>query len=128
MIDTSENNVKEFRQKAISFYKNNLQGKTVFHAALGEIKFTGKGIHKTRNASADIRKLKSIYILPELILNAKLEKTLDSYKNRNDGPKKFHYLTGNTKIDNEFFEYRIIFIEDDFGIKYYDLYDKNATY
>jgi len=118
-------NINDLRKAAINYYKTNIQGQTINHPDLGEIQFTARGIEKTRHASADIRKLKIIPKLTELIKNAKLEGTLENYKLRKDGFIKFHYLMNKASINGNIFDHRIIICEDENGNKYYDLNDKN---
>ena len=121
------NNIDDLRNAAIKHYKNNIQGTIIKHPELGKILFTGKGIDKTRNASADIRKLKSIPELSKLVKNGDFEGTLNNYKNRKDGITKFHYLRNTININGKLFEYRITIAKDSFGNKYYDLNDKEIN-
>jgi len=121
------NNIDDLRNAAIKHYKNNIQGTIIKHPELGKILFTGKGIDKTRNASADIRKLKSIPELSKLVKNGDFEGTLNNYKNRKDGITKFHYLRNTINIDGKPFEHRITIAKDSFGNKYYDLNDKEIN-
>ncbi len=121
--------IKELRKTAINYYKKNIQGKTIIHPEIGEIKFTNKGLKKTRNDSADVRKLQSIPKLIEIIKNSNYEGYGQDYKKdvRKSNIDKFHYLIGKTNINNKTFEYRITIFEDMNGYKYYDLADKEIS-
>jgi len=113
----------DLRQTAINYYKTNIQGKKIKHPALGEILFTNLGIKKTRAASADLRKLKSMPTLIDLIATAEFEGSADIYKPRKDNFNKFYYLKNKIFIGETMFEHRIIIGENDFGKRYYDIND-----
>jgi len=111
-------NEADLRKAAISYYKKNIQGITVEHPVLGGIQFTDKGIKKTRGASADLRKLKSLPMLIDLIKTAKFEGNAEIYKSRKDN---FYYLINSIYIDNNLYEHRIVVGENEFGKRYYDI-------
>lgn len=116
-------NEKDLRKAAIDYYKKNIQGKILFHPVLGEIQFTGSGIKKTRGASADLRKLKSLPALINLIKTATIEGSADIYKPRKDNFNKFYYLRNKICIEGAIFEHQIIIGQNDFGNRYYDIND-----
>lgn len=121
------NNEKDLRKAAINYYKKHIQGKTVEHPVLGKIQFTKKGLEKTRGASADLRKLKSVYILEDLVKCGYYETSKPAYKPRKDGLVIFHYLVNQVLIENEMYEHRIIIGEDTCGNKYYDINDIKSS-
>ena len=70
--------IKELRQKAISYYQEVLQGTSVENARLGRVdidqnglvEFTGSGRRKAKSTSAKVEKLLLIKYLPQLIREA----------------------------------------------------------
>jgi radical SAM family uncharacterized protein len=115
-------NEADLRKAAIAYYKKNIQGKTVEHPVLGEIQFTGSGLAKTKDASADICKLQIISKLLELVQAGLYECSLPPYK-LNSKFKKYHYLTNKIFIGRKIFEHRITIGEDTNGNKYYNIND-----
>jgi|GEM_PF-880052 len=93
--------LKELRQKAIQYYKDNLQGTSVENETLGKIdidenglvEFTGEGKGKIRSNSAQEDTLFLIKHLPELIKNAEniSHKEAESEKHKKLGDS-FYYL------------------------------------
>ena len=89
---TKYKDINELRQKAIDYYKNNFQGKTIVHPELGEIKFSGKGIRKTINSSADDTKLKFLPKLAEIILLGEIGELEIPKKSRKDDITGFIFI------------------------------------
>ncbi len=115
-------NEADLRKAAIAYYKKNIQGITVEHPVLGGIQFTGSGLAKTKDASADICKLQIISKLLELVQTGLYEGSLPPYKS-NSKFKKYHYLTNKIFIGGEIFKHRITIGEDTNGNKYYNIND-----
>ncbi len=120
-------NESDLRKAAIAYYKKNIQGITVEHPVLGGIQFTDKGIKKTRGASADLRKLKCLPMLIDLIKTAKFEGNAEIYKSRKDNFYNFYYLINSIYVDNKLYEHRIVIGENEFGKRYYDINIKTGS-
>ena len=112
----------KLRGQMVDFYNNNLRGTSETHPILGEINFTNIGIKKTKNTSADTRKLKAIPELPRLIRTGLYEGS----KNPNKEKAKFNlydYLINETQIDGKPFKHRITIGNDANGKHFYNIND-----
>ena len=99
--------IKELRTKALTYYKENLQGTFVHNDLLGDIrlgedaiikegepgdvKFTGTGRKEMGHSSGNIMKLLSIYKLKEIMENANIVGKSSSQKEKHNG-WMFYYL------------------------------------
>lgn len=99
--------IKELRTKALTYYKENLQGTFVHNDLLGDIrlgedavtkegepgdvKFTGTGRKEMGHSSGNIMKLLSIYKLKEIMENANIVGKSSSQKEKHQG-WTFYYL------------------------------------
>ena len=99
-------NIKELRQKAIQYYKEHLQGTSVFNETLGKIdidenglvEFTASGRKKVASTSAQEQKLLLVKYLPQLITNANEIQKADSIKERHKDDI-FYYMKGSANIN-----------------------------
>lgn len=64
--------IKELRQRAIDYYKNNISGTSVEHPELGTIHFSKAGYKKPVSFSADERKLRLFPYLPDIVKGGKV--------------------------------------------------------
>ena len=118
----------ELRQKAVSYYKNNLQGKIVHNKILGdididkngEVALTGSGRRKMENTSAKINKLLLVKHLPQIISNAdkvRAEKGI-TLKHANDS---FYYIDTMAYIEQRPTDIIITLVKrNDGSISYYN--------
>ena len=114
--------IKELRQKAVDYYKNNLQGKTVKHPELGEVLFSRKGRNKYEAFSGNPGKLKMVVALSDIVSKGKYLGPENLHKKRNDGAIRFHRLQKNVKVGQEDQKsVQVIIWEDKNGNKFYDL-------
>jgi hypothetical protein len=74
--------IKELREKAETYYKENLAGTSVNNPNIGEIHFSKSGFDKPKSFSADERKLKVVPHLPEIIKRGDIVKEESDRKNR----------------------------------------------
>lgn len=101
--------IKELREKALDYYKRELQGHSVYNELLGNIKFeenepdgevqiTGSGRKKMSSSTANPLKLLSIKSLKELISGANIITAAEAKDGRHKG-WKFYYLHSNVETD-----------------------------
>ena len=102
--------IKELREKALDYYKRELQGHSVYNELLGNIKFeenepdgevqiTGSGRKKMSSSTANPLKLLSIKSLKELISGANIITAAEAKDGRHKG-WKFYYLHSNVETNN----------------------------
>ncbi|MDR0675814.1 MAG: DUF2213 domain-containing protein [Elusimicrobiota bacterium] len=111
--------IKELREKAIEYYKDNLAGKKVKNETLGEINFSEKGFKKPISFSADEKKLLLFPYLQEIIINSKVIKEEKEKYNR-DNIEKWFLLENKIKIKDKEQNVRINIRQDNNGKLYYD--------
>lgn len=101
--------IKELREKALDYYKRELQGHSVYNELLGNIKFeekepdgevqiTGSGRKKMSSSTANPLKLLSIKSLKELISGANIITAAEAKDGRHKG-WKFYYLHSNVETN-----------------------------
>lgn len=90
--------IKELRQKAVDYYKNNLQGKIVKHPQLGEILFSRKGRDEYEAFSGNPDKLKMVVVLRSIIETGHYLGAEALHKIRKDGAIRFHLIENMVKI------------------------------
>lgn len=114
--------IKELRQKAVDYYKSNLQGKTVKHPELGEVLFSRKGRNKYEAFSGNPGKLKMVIALSDIVSKGEYLGPEDLHKKRNDGAIRFHRIQKDVQVgkDNPK-SVQVIVWEDKNGNKFYDL-------
>ena len=91
--------IEEIRDKAVQFYKDELQGKEVFNPILGEIiidananiQFSSSGMRKAKKLSADPEKCLVVKHLQEIIENANAVTDAATEKDKHSG-EHFYYL------------------------------------
>ncbi len=119
--------IKFERKKAMQWYKNNLQGKTITHPALGNIKFTRRGGEHSLHNCAE-KKLALIPHLPQLIENGKCSGWQPLKHERNDGFVAFAVITNKVQINATTTPVGCFIAKDANGNIFYDLYiDKTVA-
>lgn len=117
--------IKELRQKAVDYYKNNLQGKYAQNPKLGKVLFSRKGKKEFGHFSANPDKLKMVVVLKKILDTSSNVKTEDLHKLRQDGAIRFHRVTGKVQIGTgdraRALQVNVLVWEDRDGNKFYDL-------
>ena len=118
--------IKELRNLAKSYYKNNLQGTSVNNPILGEVNladtdvdFTGKGISKAISTSAKENKLLLIKYLPELIRKANKVSAKNNEKTKRNA-YQYTYLESSAVVDGVEQPVEITIFTDVNGNRYYN--------
>lgn len=125
--------IKELREKALDYYKRELQGHSVYNELLGNIKFeenepdgevqiTGSGRKKMSSSTANPLKLLSIKSLKELISGANIITAAEAKDGRHKG-WKFYYLHSNVET-NKGKQYVVVTVADK-GSGAIDYYNHN---
>nr|DAX02419.1 MAG TPA: crystallin beta/gamma motif-containing protein [Caudoviricetes sp.] len=125
--------IKELREKALEYYKRELQGHSVYNELLGNIKFeekepdgevqiTGSGRKKMSSSTANPLKLLSIKSLKELISGANIITAAEATDGRHKG-WKFYYLHSNVET-NKGKQYVVVTVADK-GSGAIDYYNHN---
>lgn len=125
--------IKELREKALDYYKRELQGHSVYNELLGNIKFeekepdgevqiTGSGRKKMSSSTANPLKLLSIKSLKELISGANIITAAEAKDGRHKG-WKFYYLHSNVET-NKGKQYMVVTVADK-GSGAIDYYNHN---
>ena len=118
--------IKELRNLAKAYYKNNLQGTSVNNPILGEVNladtdvdFTGKGISKAISTSAKENKLLLIKYLPELIRKANKVSAKNNEKTKRNA-YQYTYLESSAVVDGVEQPVEITIFTDVNGNRYYN--------
>ena len=120
--------IKELRQKAISYYQEVLQGTSVENARLGRVdidqnglvEFTGSGRRKAKSTSAKVEKLLLIKYLPQLIREATNITESPAEKERH-ATDYFYYLHTAAEVNGASVPVDITLIKNNDGhIQYYN--------
>lgn len=125
--------IKELREKALDYYKRELQGHSAYNELLGNIKFeenepdgevqiTGSGRKKMSSSTANPLKLLSIKSLKELISGANIITVAEAKDGRHKG-WKFYYLHSNVET-NKGKQYVVVTVADK-GSGAIDYYNHN---
>lgn len=125
--------IKELREKALDYYKRELQGHSVYNELLGNIKFeekepdgevqiTGSGRKKMSSSTANPLKLLSIKSLKELISGANIITAAEAKDGRHKG-WEFYYLHSNVET-NKGKQYVVVTVADK-GSGAIDYYNHN---
>ena len=112
---------KELRQKAVDYYKANLQGKTVKHPKLGEILFSRPGMNKFINSGADEVKIKMITALPTIIEKGEYVGEEKPEHDKNGTILKFHRIKNTVELEGKTHKVSVLIWEDRQGNKFYNL-------
>lgn len=114
--------MKELRQKAVDYYKANLQGKPAHRDDIGEIRFTRKGMEKTVSFSGDADKLLIFPALRGIIETGKLGKEEKPDHYRKDDIVAFIPISKTIKFKGESKHVEVLIAKDTQGNLYYDMY------
>lgn len=117
----SYKSIKELRQKAVDYYKNNLQGTTVKNKNLGSVLFSGKGLRKFIASSADEVKLKMILAIPSIIEKGEYSGAEKPSHTRTDSIVKFHRIGMKVFLGGKKYRASVLVGEDAAGNKFYNL-------
>lgn len=121
----SYRDVKELRQKAVDYYKANLQGKSAHRDDIGEIRFSRKGMSEAKNFSADENKLLMFPALRGIIETGELGKEEKPKHPRKDGIVAFVPITKTVNIKGNPQDVEVLLGKDAQGNVYYDLFLDN---
>jgi len=89
-----------YNKQLKDLYKQNIQGKTVQHPAIGDINFYGNGLKKTIDeAGNDFEQLSLLPQIDDITKNARYETLQPAYKMRSDGITDFDILSGRANIN-----------------------------
>ena len=113
--------IKDLREKAKNYYKDQIQFTHANNPKLGKVFFTNKGLDKFISSSANENKLKMMFALRDIINTGKYEGTEPPKKERTDGVVKFHRISKTVKIGKETFKTSTLIAEDAQGNKFYNL-------
>lgn len=114
--------VKELRQKAVDYYKANLQGKPAHRDDVGEIRFSRKGRDEMEAYSADPDKLLMVPALRTIIETGELGTEEKCKHPRKDGIVAFVPVTKKVNFKGEEREVEVLLGKDQRGNLYYDLF------
>lgn len=114
--------VKELRQKAVDYYKANLQGKTAHRDDVGEIRFSRKGRGETFSFSANPDKLLLVPALRDIIEKGELGKEEALNHPRKDGIVAFVPVTKTVNLKGRPQEVEVLLGKDENGNLYYDMF------
>jgi hypothetical protein len=117
---------KELRQKAVSYYKDNLQGKPARRDDIGEIRFSRKGLEETRYFSADTDKLLMVPALRDIIETGTLGKEETLNHPRKDGIVAFIPIKKTIDFQGKPKDVEALVGKDGRGNLYYDLFLDNS--
>jgi hypothetical protein len=121
--------IKDLREKAVKYYKDNLQGTKVIKKELGEVLFSRKGLKKFNNTSPSEYKLKMVAAIKDVIKKGEYKGREELTKERDDGIIAFHRVNSLVSIlDSKPFEVSVIIYEDEYGNKFYNLNDDVEAY
>lgn len=118
--------VKELRQKAVTYYKEHLQGKPAYREDVGEIRFNRRGRDETKTYSADPDKLLMVPALRNIIEKGTLGKEEPLNHPRKDGIVAFVPITKTVSLKGKPREVEILLGKDRQGSLYYDLFLDNS--
>ncbi len=111
----------ELRKSAVKFYKKELQGKSVQHPELGEIKFTSAGRDKFSSTSADARKLKVVPKLEDIIKTGRVVGEEENHKKTaHFNIKKYFFLANDVVMEGKPVTVGVTVFEDNNGNLYYN--------
>lgn len=113
--------IAELRQKAVDYYKQNLQGKTAKHPELGKVLFSGKGLRKFISSSANEEKIRMLPAVPDIIKEGKYQGEEKPSHQREDGIIKFHRISKTVNMAGKKYQASVLVGEDKAGNKFYNL-------
>lgn len=118
----SYRDVKELRQKAVDYYKEHLQGKPAHRDDIGEIRFTRKGMEKSRSFSGNPDKLLMFPAIRDIIETGKLGREEAIDHSRNDDIVAFIPISSTVNFKGKLREVELLLGKDRNGNLYYDLF------
>lgn len=118
----SYRDVKELRQKAVDYYKEHLQGKPAHRDDIGEIRFTRKGMEKSRSFSGNQDKLLMFPAIRDIIETGKLGREEAIDHSRNDDIVAFIPISSTVNFKGKPREVELLLGKDRNGNLYYDLF------
>lgn len=114
--------VKELRKKAVTYYKENYQGKPVHRDDLGDIRFSDRGIDETVAFSANPDKLLMVPALREIIKRGEKGDEEPADHPEKNGIIAFVPVTKKVGLKGELREVEVLIGKDERGNLYYDLF------
>ena len=115
------------REKAVDYYKKELQGKPIKNPKLGEIEFTGWGRDKFHWSATTENRAKAITALPDIV-KSEVVKEIPMYKERNDGIVKFYRTYQPIELSGKKYIASALIGEDKQGRKFYNLNEDSGNY
>jgi hypothetical protein len=131
LIIVSENelgnyeSIEELRERAVEYYKNNLQGIFVDNKDIGNIRFSKKGRDEFFYYSAEEDKIKLIPYIKKIIEKSRLKEYRELKHIRKDGIVGFYYLDIDVVQNNRKKNIETIIGKDKTGNLFYDLFVDN---
>jgi hypothetical protein len=116
--------IKELRKLALEYYRERIQGKTIFRRRMGYIRFSKKGIKETISHSNEI-KLKMVCFILDIARTGKIGKKEEPKHIRNDRIKFFVPITKIVVYFCKKIDVEILLFKDENGLAYYDLFTDN---
>jgi len=117
--------IKELREKALSYYKKTYQGRTVVREGLGDVRFSLKGIDETTKWDRDGDRLKTLPALEKIILTGKIGVEEDPKHPRKDGIIKFIPVTKTIQFAGKPRDVEVLLGKDRQGKLFYELFLDN---
>lgn len=128
-IDSSffgkEKSLPELRKEAVTFYKNNLQGKKIEKEGLGLIRFSNKGLKEFSSFSANENKILALQKLEEIIKTGKVGAEEAPKHSRKDGIVSFIPINNAISINGKVQPVEVLIAKDNRGNLFYDLFLDN---
>lgn len=120
-IAPKETGLKELRGAASDFYKTKLAGTTVHNPAIGDVQFTGRGMRKMLNSSANPDKLKLVVALPDIIAHGEyLGRSENTHQDKHKNIRAYHFIQGDVTLDGKQVPVRVNVEEHVDGKLYYN--------
>jgi hypothetical protein len=109
-------------QRASAYYREHLQGRSIQRPEIGEVKFTRRGIKKTRRGlPADLVRAQLIPAIPEIIAKGAYQGRFAIDKPRPDSIVAFHFVYAPVEIAGRTYQAGVSIAEDAFGNFYYNI-------
>lgn len=109
-------------RSAQEWYRANLQGSTVFREGLGEVRFTAKGMKKTRGGLPfDLDRARLLPAVRDIIAHGDYQGRFPVDASRRDGIVAFHHIFGDVELNGAHLRAGVSIGEDARGKLYYNV-------
>ncbi|MDR3244667.1 MAG: hypothetical protein LBT79_07965 [Elusimicrobiota bacterium] len=112
-------NIEDLRDKAVTYFRDNLQGKIVKNADIGEVLFSWNRFKKYKSASANPIKLKMVVALKDIIQYGQGREI--EMKKKHKEFSKLYRIDHVVEIGEKKYEASVLIGEDEYGKKFYNL-------